>query len=195
MNLENKRVGSSFISRFYFIYTEKTLKIKHLKTKDIKSFREKLYYQNNKKCPILNKEIKLEEAVLDHIHKQRITDNITEIAGVVRNTIHKNANLFLGKIENAYKRYIPKDIDLPTLLRNTADYIEKGAYKEEGVVFSHPRENGNSDLIKMKRIPFSKRDFNNLNKALIEDKKKPIKYKKFLDTKIQKLLEKYLKIV
>ena len=58
-------------------------------------------------------------------------------------------------------------------------------------MFSHPRENGNSDLIKMKRIPFSKRDFNNLNKALIEDKKKPIKYKKFLDTKIQKLLEKY----
>ena len=111
---------------------------------------------------------------------------------MIRNTIDTNANLFLGKIENAYKRYIQKDIDLPTLLRNTADYIEKGAYKEDDIVFSHPRENGNSDLIKMKRIPFSKRDFNNLNKALIEDKKKPIKYKKFLDTKIQKLLEKYL---
>ena len=166
--------------------------IKHLKSSEIKKFREKLYYQNNRIFPVLKKEIPLEKAVLDHIHKQRLSDDITENSGVIRNTIDRDVNCFIGKIENAYKRYIPKDIDLPTLLRNTADYIEKGAYKEDGVVFSHPRENGNSDQIKMKRIPFSKRDFNNLNKALIEDKKKPIKYKKFLDTKIQKLLEKYL---
>ena len=90
-------------------------------------------------------------------------------------------------------RSIPKDtIDLPTLLRNIADYIEKGAFKEDDTLFSHPRENGNGDLVKMKKIPFSKRVFNELNKKLVEDKKKPIRYKKYLDTKIKNLIEKYI---
>ena len=72
--------------------------IKHLKSSEIKSFREKLYYQNNGICPVLKKKIPLEKAVLDHIHKQRLSDDITENSGVIRNTIDTNANLFLGKI-------------------------------------------------------------------------------------------------
>ena len=44
----------------------------------------------------------------------------------------------------------------------------------------------------MKKIPFSKRTFNELNKKLVEDKKKPIRYKKYLDAKIKNLIEKYI---
>ena len=169
------------------------MEIKHLKTKDIKSFRDKLLSLNENRCPVLKTKLDSSKAVLDHIHKQKLTDDITENSGVIRNTIDRNVNCLIGKIENGYKRYIPKDtIDLPTLLRNIADYIEKGAFIEDGVLFSHPRENGNGDLIKMKKIPFSKRVFNELNKKLVEDKKKPIRYKKYLDTKIKNLIEKYI---
>lgn len=170
------------------------MNITHLKQSQIKEFREKLYNLNNQTCPILKQPLSKERAVLDHIHKQRQTDDITEMSGVIRNTIDKDVNLFLGKIENGYKRYIRSDIQLATLLRNIADYIENGAYKEDNTVFSHPSENGNSDLIKMKKIPFSKRDFNKLNQELVKDNKKPIKHKKFLDSKTKELLDKYLKV-
>lgn len=168
------------------------MEIRHLKTSEIKKFRNRLYEKNNKICPILKQEIPSEKAVLDHIHKQRITDDITETSGVVRNVIDRNVNVFLGKIENAYKRFIPKNtIDLATLLRNIANYIENGALIEDNTIFSHPRENGNGDLIKMKRIPFSKKCFNELNAKLKENKKKTISYKKYLDSRIKNLLESY----
>lgn len=168
------------------------MEIKHLKTKDIKPLRDKLLKLNEGKCPILLTELDPKQAVLDHIHKQRKSDNITENAGVVRNTIDRNVNCMIGKIENAYKRYIPRDTnDLPSLLRNIADYIEKGPYNENGVIFSHPTENGNGDLIKMKNIPFQKRLFNKLNLKLKENKKKTINYKKYLDSRIYQLLKEY----
>lgn len=174
------------------------MNITHLKQSQIKEFREKLYNLNNQSCPILKQPLSKERAVLDHIHKQRQTDDITESSGVIRNTIDKDVNLFLGKIENGYKRYIrnntKNNIELPDLLRNIADYIEKGSYKENNTVFSHPSENGNSDLIKMKKIPFSKRDFKHLNIELSKDNKKPIKYQKFLNSKTKELLDKYLKV-
>lgn len=166
--------------------------ITHLKTSQIKIFRNKLYKQNSFKCPILKVPLNEKDSVLDHIHKRKQTDEISENYGVIRNTIHNGANAFLGKIENAFIRYIPKDtITLPELLRNLADYVEKGQYVENNTIFSHPKENGNGDLLKMKKIPFHKTKYKKLCDKMLEAKKKPLKYNKFLTTKIQNLLNEY----
>lgn len=168
------------------------MKIIHLKTKDIKILREKLLKENGYKCPILGIEITSKEAVLDHIHKRKLSDDIDENSGVIRNTIHNGVNAFVGKIENAYLRFIPKDCDdLPTLLRNIADYIEKGAYKEDNTIFSHPTENAGGDMVKMKRIPFSKSKYEKLKLICKENKIKCPAYNKFLTSKTKELLEKF----
>ena len=165
------------------------INIIHLKSKDIKIMREKLLELNQNKCPILGIEITPKEAVLDHIHKRKLSDDINESSGVVRNTIHNGANAFLGKIENAFKRYIPKDcVDLPSLLRNVADYIEKGAYKENNTIFSHPTENAGGDMVKMKRIPLTKSRYEKLKVACKENKIKCPAYNKFITTKLNELL-------
>ena len=53
-------------------------------------------------------------------------------------------NAVLGKLENSIKRTVliyDDNFDLPTFLRNTADYFEKGAYKDEdGNMYVHPTE-------------------------------------------------------
>ena len=165
------------------------MKITHLKSKDIKEFREKLLEKNGGKCPILGIKITPKEAVLDHIHKRKQTDDISETSGVIRNTIHNGVNAFVGKIENGYQRFIPKDcVDLPTLLRNIADYIESGAYIENDTIFSHPTENAGGDMIKMKRIPLSKNRYEKLKNVCKENKIKCPAYNKFITTKINELL-------
>ena len=64
--------------------------------------------------------------------------------GVVREALDKRANAILGKVENALKRTglgYEEDFDLPTFLRNAADYFERGAYvDEQGDMYVHPSE-------------------------------------------------------
>ena len=168
------------------------MKIVHLKPKDIKVLREKLLEQNNNKCPILGIEITPKEAVLDHIHKRKLTDEISPNSGVIRNTIHNGVNAFVGKIENAYIRFIPKNSQsLPELLRSIADYIEKGAYVEDDTIFSHPTENAGGDMIKMKRIPLSKSRYEKLKIKCKENKVKCPAYSKFITSKLDELLERF----
>lgn len=168
------------------------MKIVHLKSKDIKGLREKLLEQNNNKCPILGIEITSKEAVLDHIHKRKQTDQISPNSGVIRNTIHNGVNALVGKIENAYIRFIPKDvIELPELLRSIADYIEKGAYVEDDTIFSHPSENAGGDMIKMLKLPLSKTRYEKLKAACKENKVKCPAYSKFITTKLDELLKRF----
>lgn len=117
---------------------------KELKTKDIKLLKEKLYSINNGICPLLNVPIKLDETVLDHIHKLKSEEYATN-KGTIRNAIEFRANALEGKITNNWKRYFGADeskhpIDLPAFLRNLADYLEAGAYNEDGTYFIHPSE-------------------------------------------------------
>lgn len=58
------------------------------------------------------------QAVLDHSHTTQF----------VRGVLHRQVNVFLGKIENSYVRYISwwYEGDLPMLLRQYADYLERG---------------------------------------------------------------------
>ena len=117
-----------------------------MKAKDIKPLREKIWLQNNKKCPILDKEIPLDTTALDHCHKlkSQISD---ETLGAIRTTLDFRCNALAGKIENGFKRYGLHNVegfDLPTFLRNTADYLERGSYVEEDentkTYYTHPNE-------------------------------------------------------
>lgn len=65
-------------------------------------------------CPINKSE--LDDSVVDHCHE----------TGEVRGVLHRQSNAFLGKIENAWKRYAKRSssVSLPDALRNMADYIE-----------------------------------------------------------------------
>jgi len=114
-----------------------------MKQKEIKILKEKLWLMNNKKCPVLGKAMPLDKMVLDHAHK-RNAEAYSPTKGVVREALDKRANAILGKLENALKRTglgYEKDFDLPTFLRNAADYFERGAYVDgQGDMYVHPSE-------------------------------------------------------
>ena len=170
-----------------------------MKQKDIRVLKEKLWLKNDKKCPVLGKPIALEKMVLDHAHK-RNAEAYSPTKGVVREALDKRANAILGKVENALKRTglgYEEDFDLPTFLRNAADYFERGAYvDEQGNMYVHP-----SEVPKAPKV--SKSNYNKLKKlyeqALFVPKrkgqvKKPMpKYpaSKKLTKSLQELFEKY----
>lgn len=114
-----------------------------MKQKDIKVLKEKLWLMNDKKCPVLGKHMLLNKMVLDHAHK-RNAEAYSPTKGVVREALDSRANAILGKLENALKRTglgYEEDFDLPTFLRNAADYFERGAYVDgQGDMYVHPSE-------------------------------------------------------
>lgn len=145
-----------------------------MKQNDIKTLKEKLWLENNKKCPLLDIEVPLDKMALDHIHKLKSEDP-SEQKGTIRNAIEFRANAMEGKITNNWKRYFGSDeanhpINLPDFLRNLADYLEKGAYNNNGIFYIHPSE-------KQVEQNISKRQYNKLAKLY----KKSGKKKKFPD--------------
>jgi hypothetical protein len=67
-------------------------------------------------CPIL--ETKMSNPVVDHDHK----------TGEVRGVINNNANALLGVCERKFFSYCSgKPEDLPSVLRNMADYLEQAS--------------------------------------------------------------------
>jgi len=115
-----------------------------LKAKDIKAFKEKLHNQNEGICPLLGVYVDATQMALDHIHKLKSEDYAPD-KGTIRNAIEFRANAMEGKIVNNWKRYFGADkskhpVDLPTFLRNLADYLEAGAYTEDGKYYIHPSE-------------------------------------------------------
>ncbi len=54
---------------------------------------------------------------MDHNHE----------SGMVRGVISMEANTFLGRVENSFRRFgTSSDIGLSKILRNMADYLDKG---------------------------------------------------------------------
>jgi len=133
-------------------------KFKEMKQKDIKVLKEKIWLENDKKCPILDIEIPLDKMVLDHIHKLK-DEPYSENKGTIRTALEFRVNAFFGKMENAFKRYgLEKEYDLATMLRNAADYFDEGAYQcEDGYYYIHPNE-------VPKEPKLSKRNYNKLKK-------------------------------
>jgi len=154
---------------------------KELKQNELKPLRYKMWILNNKKCPVLDKEISFEKSVIDHAHK-RNDEEYSPTKGVIRECLDFRVNSVLGKLENSLKRsgllYL-EDFNISTFLRNAADYFEKGAYiDEDGDMLIHPKE--------VKKLPkLSKRNYNrckNLyNKEIFIPKRKNQKKKVFPD--------------
>jgi hypothetical protein len=86
--------------------------MQYIKQSDLKDWRNK---NSTNKCPITSAD--MEDCVVDHSHD----------TGRVRGVLHRQSNVLLGKIENAWKRYVQKSsaVELPEALRNMADYLEK----------------------------------------------------------------------
>lgn len=88
-----------------------------LKQKDIPKVRDELLKKQNGICPIFKQQIK--DPVLDHSHRKK-----NKGTGLCRGSLERNANSFLGRIENLCVRYGIQNKDLPFILRNIADYLE-----------------------------------------------------------------------
>lgn len=163
------------------------MKFIEMKQADIKPLREKLWLKNNKKCPVLDKEIPFSDTACDHSHKRK-DEEYSPTKGVIRETLDFRTNAVLGKLENSIKRtglHLDPDFHLPTFLRNAADYFEKGAYQDsEGNYYVHPKE--------VKKLPFvSKRNYNKLKKEYLESGKRA----KFPDYPKSKKLTKKLEVL
>ena len=145
---------------------------------DFRDFIKSLWIKNNKICPLLEIEVPFEKIVGDHIHKLK-SEKVSEQKGTIRNAIEFRANAMEGKITNNWKRYFGSDsskhpISLSKFLRNLADYLEKGAYKdEEENYYIHPSE-------KRKDPKIGKREFNKISKyySIKYPNRKPLEYPK-----------------
>jgi hypothetical protein len=126
-----------------------------LKHSEIKELRERLHKEQGEICPILGIKVGYDEIALDHLHKLLAEVAGPDGKGLIRGSISKIANTFEGKVSNAYRRYgLSKFIDLPTLLRNLADFLENPPCEQ---IYIHPSE-------AKKREKLMKRDFNRVKK-------------------------------
>ncbi len=133
--------------------------VKQLKQKDIPELRTKLLEEQKEICPICKRKIK--DPCLDHSHKKRIKGT-----GLVRGVLCRTCNIFLAKSENNCIRFgIPLN-ELPTVLRNMADYLEK-----EPFPFVHPLE-------AVKEPKLRKSSYNKLVKKLKKQNRKIPPYPK-----------------
>jgi len=133
------------------------MKEKFLKWSEIKTVRERLIIEQNNICPICKKP--MEKPVLDHYHRKKLGGS-----GKIRGVLCFSCNAYIGPMENRAKRHYIDQGDIPTVLRNTADYLEC-----EQSEYLHPSE-------KAKRPILSKRDFNRMVKKFktISSNKPPV---------------------
>lgn len=157
-----------------------------MKYKDIKYLKENIWLQNNKKCPVLDTEVPLDKCVLDHKHKRKDEEAGPDDKGLIREVLEFRVNAFFGKIENSFKRLgLDKDYDLIEVLRNGADYLERGAYIDEsGFKYIHPKEAPNTPVLK-------KSSYNIIQKLYLKDNKRIPKYSGKLTQALNKIFLKY----
>ncbi|HHI9584682.1 TPA: endonuclease domain-containing protein [Campylobacter jejuni] len=153
-----------------------------LNTKTAKELRDSMV-ESNPICPLCGS--KIFNPVLDHKHSKKQENLGAQGAGLVRNVICSTCNIFLGKMENNYKRY--RIQNLSDFLRNAANYLET-----DTTPYVYP-----SEAKKLKEI-FPKSLYNKLIKAIhLETKKdinyikKKIKHTKYLSQKTKDLLISY----
>lgn len=122
--------------------------------KDTARARELLLKEQKGKCLITKKPIPKGKAALDHNHKTQF----------VRGVLHTHSNVMLGKIENAWDRYMVWwcPVSLPEFLRGTADFLEREQPKD----YVHPA------FVKRLEIEFKK----------LKEPKKDLLLSKYIDT-------------
>ena len=88
--------------------------------------------------------------VLDHQHKTKKEVIGEEGAGLIRGVLDYRANAWEGKVNNSFIRCgLHKITDLPSALRNLADYLEQDNYN-----YIHPNEK--EKVKKLMKRPFNK---------------------------------------
>lgn len=107
-------------------------------TKDVQAVREKLLREQNGLDLVTNLPIPPKQGVLDHDHKTQF----------VRGVLHRQTNAVLGKLENAYIRYIAwwYEGTLSDFLRGCADYLDR----EQPQNYIHPA------FVKFLQVQFNK---------------------------------------
>ncbi len=95
--------------------------IENLRWSDVDAVRSVISHRQNGICPVCNKSLKM--PCLDHQHKKRVGGS-----GQVRGVICSLCNVMVGKIENNCSRYLVSQKELPQVLRNIADYLEREQY-------------------------------------------------------------------
>lgn len=125
-----------------------------LKNKDLLPLRKKLEKKQNNLCLICEKE--LSSPVLDHQHKKRIKGT-----GLIRGVLCRQCNVMLGKVENNCVRYSIKQNELPFILRNMANYLER-----KHLPYIHP-----SEAPKQKKL--KKSSYKKLAKIIGDEQKVP----------------------
>lgn len=121
------------------------------------NFRKEEHLKQKSICPILKKEFPISDMVVDHKHKAKKDPISKHTGGLIRGVIHNSANRIEGKITGAYKRLgLEKQISLPELLRNLADYLENPPL---GYKYIHP-----SEETKEPKEKFYKRDYKLIEK-------------------------------
>lgn len=166
----------------------------YMSQSEIKKLKEKIWNSNNRKCPLLEIDLPLDKAVLDHKHKLK-SEEVDKEKGCVRNCLDFRSNVLEGKIVNAFKRYFGSDeskhpISLPNFLRNLADYLEEGSYVdiadngETEIYFVHPNE-------VPKRKKLGKREQNKIKKYYLElyPRRKKIPEFKYYNDEVIRILE------
>lgn len=144
-----------------------------LTPKMMEELRRDQFRRQRGKCAILNRSIAFEDAVMDHKHKLKAQEcGGPEGLGCCRGMLHRDVNSFEGKLERLWKRYgLQELIDLPTLLRRCADYMENPPMAP---VYIHPHE-------KPKRARLLKPDYKRICKYYFDmypKRKKLPKYPK-----------------
>lgn len=147
------------------------MKLIQLKQNDLKPLKQKLHSAQNNICPLLKIKVPLDQMVVDHKHKLKANPAGPNGDGLVRGAIDRFANALEGKITNNWKRMgLGKYTDLPTYLRNLADYLENPPCEQK---YIHP-----SEKPKVKKL--GKRVFNKIAKLYAEEypKRKELTYPK-----------------
>lgn len=121
-------------------------KIRQLKSSEIAKFRVWALQKQNGLCLICGDPCT--DPVLDHSHQKKVKGT-----GLCRGVVCRTCNVFLAKSENNAVRYRISHKDLPRILRNIANYLER-----KHLPFMHPNE-------KPKEPILTKNSYNRLKKA------------------------------
>lgn len=116
--------------------------------KQFKQLRRKQYIKQGGKCAILGKKVNINDCVFDHKHKLKSEPlGGPEGLGCLRGVVQNNVNVFEGKLWKLWKRFgLSKTIDLPTLLRKCANYIENPPID---LIYVHPNERPKRKKLKL----------------------------------------------
>ncbi len=107
-----------------------------LKYKDIKSTRLALLEQQEYRCAICGLACTIDQAVLDHCHKNTTDCHKNNTGGHIRAVLHRGCNALLGRIENNAPRHGIQLQQLIAFLVGASRYIDFHQVNQTGLI--HP---------------------------------------------------------